>query len=201
MKKKINSESVKQIRNHADTGLELCRKSLVKSIIGLCRETGLDSGKPIRFTKTLILMTTKPRFNRKNFVGYETETTICNQLLWSEDACYFMVEMDSATVSSSKSDFFLTIDNLTIIYNEMLEVLKKLDSVKPIQKVQDEGMSKNKLDEMVDILCYNQWEHMTRREGLKKYREGMQCSEGSEHERYEKIFFDLLEGKMIASDN
>ena len=58
-----------------------------------------------------------------------------------------------------------------------------------------------RLSEKVDILCYNKWEHMTRREGLEKYRECMRNSEGSEHERYEKIFFDLLEGKMIATDS
>lgn len=57
------------------------------------------------------------------------------------------------------------------------------------------------LNERVNICCYNRWETMTRREGLEKYREGMLCSEGSEHERYEKIFFDLLEGKMIATDS
>ena len=58
-----------------------------------------------------------------------------------------------------------------------------------------------RLNERVDILCYNRWENMTRREGLEKYRQGMLCSDGSEHERYEKIFFDLLEGKMIATDS
>ena len=58
----------------------------------------------------------------------------------------------------------------------------------------------NRLNERVTIICYNRKERMTRRQGLEKYREGMLCSEGSEHERYEKIFFDLLEGKMIATD-
>ena len=62
------------------------------------------------------------------------------------------------------------------------------------------NLTKKQLNEQVDILCYNRWETMTRREGMKKYLEGMRCCEGSEQERYEKIFFDLLDGKMIATD-
>lgn len=58
----------------------------------------------------------------------------------------------------------------------------------------------NKLDDKVEIICYNKKERMTRRAGLVKYRECMLGSEGSEHERYERIFFDLLEGKMVAAD-
>lgn len=62
------------------------------------------------------------------------------------------------------------------------------------------GLSKKKLDEKVKVTCYGKTEFITRREGLKFYREGMECSEGSEHRRYEKIFFALLDGKMEASD-
>lgn len=58
----------------------------------------------------------------------------------------------------------------------------------------------NKLDEQVTITCYNKTEKMTRREGLKKYRECMMYSEGSEHERYEQIFFMLLEGYTECYD-
>lgn len=62
------------------------------------------------------------------------------------------------------------------------------------------NLTKSKLDEQVDILCYNQWETMTRREGMEKYLEGVRCCEGAERDRYLSIFFDLLDGKMIASD-
>ena len=57
------------------------------------------------------------------------------------------------------------------------------------------------MNEQVDIICYNKWETMTRREGIEKYLEGMRCCEGSERERYENIYFDLLDGKMVASDH
>lgn len=62
------------------------------------------------------------------------------------------------------------------------------------------GLALNKLNEQVTVTCYNQTEKKTRREALEKYYEGMKCSDGSEHERYETIFFQLLEGYMECSD-
>ena len=64
-----------------------------------------------------------------------------------------------------------------------------------------ENLTKSKLDEQVRIRCYNQWETMTRREGMEKYLEGMRCCDGSERERYQNIFFALLDGEMIATDS
>ena len=60
--------------------------------------------------------------------------------------------------------------------------------------------SARKLNEKVTVTCYRKTERMTRRKALEFYYEGMKCSEGSEHERYETIFFQLMEGRMTASD-
>ena len=62
------------------------------------------------------------------------------------------------------------------------------------------GLKQSKLNEQVEITCYNQTERMTRRQGLEKYYDCMKNSEGCEHERYETIFFQLLEGYKKASD-
>lgn len=62
------------------------------------------------------------------------------------------------------------------------------------------GLTVQKLSEQVEVTCYRQTETMTRREAMEKYYEGMKHSEGSEHERYETIFFQLLEGRMTATD-
>ena len=62
------------------------------------------------------------------------------------------------------------------------------------------GLTTNKLNETVYVECYNIQNTMTRREALEKYYEGMKCSDGSEHERYESIFFQLLEGYIECSD-
>lgn len=62
------------------------------------------------------------------------------------------------------------------------------------------GLTLSKMNEKVKVTCYRKTEIMTRREAMQFYYEGMQCSEGSEHERYETIFFQLLEGHMECSD-
>lgn len=62
------------------------------------------------------------------------------------------------------------------------------------------GLSETKLNEQVTTTCYGRERKHTRREALEFYYEGMLNSEGSEHERYETIFFQLLQGRMTASD-
>lgn len=62
------------------------------------------------------------------------------------------------------------------------------------------GLSLTKLNEEVAVTCYGKTEKMTRREAMEKFYEGMMCSDGSEHERYETIFFQLLHGNLMCSD-
>ena len=62
------------------------------------------------------------------------------------------------------------------------------------------ALAKNRLDEHVKITCYNKTKVYTRREGLTFYYDCMINSEGAEHERYETIFFQLMEGFMECSD-
>jgi len=59
---------------------------------------------------------------------------------------------------------------------------------------------KSNMDDIVTVTCYGKTEKMTRREALSEYLEGMRCCEGSEAERYETIYFQLLDGAMEASD-
>ena len=62
------------------------------------------------------------------------------------------------------------------------------------------GLQQNKLNEQVTTICYGNKTKRTRRAALEFYYIAMKNSEGSEHERYETIFFQLLEGRMTASD-
>lgn len=54
--------------------------------------------------------------------------------------------------------------------------------------------------DMVVVTCYGQSEVLPRKKAMEKYLEGMRCSEGSEHERYESIYFQLLDGAKEATD-
>ena len=61
-------------------------------------------------------------------------------------------------------------------------------------------MAKAKDNDVVTIYCYNQKETITRRDAIDKYLDCMRNSEGSERERYENIYFALLDGEMICYD-
>lgn len=52
----------------------------------------------------------------------------------------------------------------------------------------------------VEVTCYNQTETMTRSEAVAFYLDCMMNSEGSEHERYETIYFQLVGGSKRCSD-
>ena len=60
--------------------------------------------------------------------------------------------------------------------------------------------TKKQLSEKVTVTCYRQTETMTRQEAIDEYYEGMLCCEGSEGERYTKIYFQLMEGYTNVSD-
>lgn len=62
-------------------------------------------------------------------------------------------------------------------------------------------LTKKQLAEQVKILCYNEWETMTRQEGIEKYYEGMLCCEGCERDRYTNIYCQLIEGAKVAYDS
>lgn len=62
------------------------------------------------------------------------------------------------------------------------------------------GLALNKLNEIVTITCYNEKRKIRRRFAMAEYYDGMKNSEGAERERYETIFFQLLEGYMECSD-
>lgn len=53
---------------------------------------------------------------------------------------------------------------------------------------------------MVKIICYGQVDIMTRKQAKQQYLQGILCSEGSERERYVKIYTDLICGEKVARD-
>lgn len=62
-------------------------------------------------------------------------------------------------------------------------------------------MAQNKTNkDIVTITCYNQTEKMERNAAIKKYLDCMRHSEGSERERYENIYFQLLDGETECYD-
>lgn len=62
------------------------------------------------------------------------------------------------------------------------------------------GFNHEQLMEMVKVTCYNETTMYTRKAALIFFRRGMACSEGAEHERYEQIFLQLLDGETVCND-
>lgn len=56
------------------------------------------------------------------------------------------------------------------------------------------------MEEMVVIECYHSQERMKRKDAIRKYKQAMECSEGSERDRYVNIFLQLLDGETECSD-
>ena len=56
------------------------------------------------------------------------------------------------------------------------------------------------MNEKVWITCYRKKEEMTRKEAIDKYYEGMMYCDGSERERYTRIYCQLMEGFRQVSD-
>ena len=54
--------------------------------------------------------------------------------------------------------------------------------------------------ELITVRCYYKEEKITRADAIKKYREGYECSDGSEKERYMEVLIDLLDGKDYCDD-
>lgn len=61
-------------------------------------------------------------------------------------------------------------------------------------------LTAKQMNERVTIICYGQTETMTRRKAIDKYFEGMMCCEGSEAERYQNIYCQLMQGMKSVSD-
>ena len=61
-------------------------------------------------------------------------------------------------------------------------------------------LSKKQLAEQVTVTCYRRREVMTREQAIDEFYEGMMCCEGSEAERYQRIYCQLMEGLTEVSD-
>ena len=145
-------------------------------------------------------------------VEFDKPVTICyveNGNI-SQMLCHAVEADDMGMVEFEVSGAFIpeetTKDYGEVLYNytaeSILDVIVAIDEQlsKGRNDGQLNGLAPSKLNEEVTVICYNAKEKMSRRAAMEKYYEGMQCSEGCEHQRYESIFFQLLNGKMTADD-
>lgn len=113
----------KSITDQYDCGIKKCRLAIVRSIIALCKETGIDPSFYIQFTQTLMINTTKTKKHNGKFICFETETILADRISWNPEQDFFMLGFAGDYV---KSSHFLTLDALCIVFEEMKNVLRKL---------------------------------------------------------------------------
>ena len=123
----------KEIKKKYENAVENCRKEMVESIIELCRESGIDPSIDIMFGKPLIIHTTKVKTDKKRFNRYETETVIADRISWCPDHPYtFHLGWQGTYCKSSHQ---LTLDQLSIVYSEMVQISPFLKSLAKNQPV------------------------------------------------------------------
>lgn len=61
-------------------------------------------------------------------------------------------------------------------------------------------LTEKQMKERVMIYCYGRLERMTRKEAIDKYFEGMMECDGSEAERYKRIYCQLMLGSKKVTD-
>lgn len=72
---------------------------------------------------------------------------------------------------------------------------------KPVVTATGKSMEEKMRNDTVKVICYGQEKIWDKRdEALRFYLEGMSMSEGSERERYENIYHQLLEGRAVCGD-
>lgn len=104
---KINPKINKQVNN----SVAECRKTIVKATIELLKKIQKEPGQEILFRRVLLL---------HNFKGERTETRPADRIVFSDTESFFITSLGDDYPASS---FFLTIDNLLLIYKEVKEIV------------------------------------------------------------------------------
>ena len=113
----------KSITDKYNCGIGKCRMAIIRSIIALCKETGIDPSVDIQFTQMLMIHTTKAKKRNGKFICFETETILADRISWSTRYDFFVLGFADGYVKSSD---FLTLDALCIVFEEMKNVIRKL---------------------------------------------------------------------------
>jgi hypothetical protein len=94
---------------------------------------------------------------------------------------------------------------LELVPSQLKEIAKQLaklnENMEKLISQNQAAPNQVKPSDKVVTICYNQREEWNdRQETIKFFRDAMMNSEGSEHERYFKIWSELEAGETICSD-
>lgn len=101
-----------KITNKVNESVAECRKCLTDATIALLKTLGAESGQDVLFGKMLIL---------HHFKGGNSETMLADRIAYMEGA-YIITTLAGNHPASS---YFISIDNLQTIYNEVRNIVRK----------------------------------------------------------------------------
>lgn len=111
IKPSVNKNVTAAVKNY--------REVLVNETIGLLKQMRAEPGQDVLFRKTLFLYQHKDN---------TTETVVCDRISYCENRSgngYYMVSMGEDMYVPPRSDTFLTLDSLRIVYEEVRRVVRE----------------------------------------------------------------------------
>ena len=96
-----------------------CHKVLVEETINLLKQIGAEQGDDVLLKRMLILFQSKP--------DGTSETIVCNRISYAgrKNSPYYIISMGNDEDAKSVSDFYLSLSNLQIIYEEVRRVVRE----------------------------------------------------------------------------
>ena len=119
---------------------------------------------------------------------------------WRKDEMNYVVR-DNWVIGTNTPEYFEAYMEGFYTSNHTEGFVNEYDVVEASDVPAEKPKSKRpSLDDIVTITCYNRTEKMVRRNAIKFYGEAIECCEGSERDRYVKIYMQLMSGAMECFD-
>lgn len=108
------------IGKNVSTAVQNCREVLVTETINLLKTMGVEPGQDVLLNRMLILFQTKP--------DGTSETIVCDRIAYAGregSTPYYIVSMGKDEYAPYRSDLFLSLTNLQVIYEEVRRVVRE----------------------------------------------------------------------------
>ena len=107
-----------KINNEVKASVEECRNKITKATIELLKKIGANQGEDVVFGRTLFLVQTKDNVS---------ETIVADRISYADtENCFkgsfYCISFDG---EYTRSNLFLSLSNLMIVYKEVLRVVRK----------------------------------------------------------------------------
>jgi len=106
------------VNKNVKEAVKNCREVLVNETVGLLKQMRAEPGQDVLFKKALFLYQHKDN---------TTETVVCDRIAYcpSMTRSFYILSMGEDMYVPPRSDIFLTLDSLRIVYEEVRRVVRE----------------------------------------------------------------------------